>query len=253
VQAVHLCPAGHSGRHPGPVAVSVDVAPEPLGEMRSLRSRPNQRHLAAQDVHKLRQLVQVGDAQPASQPRAVPRGHGPRGVRIVVTGQGAQLPDHRTPVLADNPDLTEQRRLTGLQPDRDGQQRQQGKRDHQRGDRDEQVETPLQAPGGRRAGRSGAWAPGWQFRDNRPSLCSGGRPGPALDRQPGACSGSRPSLTCGNQFVPLGRSTLAAPVPHGTLAVAGSDHRPAAAVALRMPPALLASRAATAVAACREP
>src|SRR5689334_18036058 len=56
-QTVDLGPTRHSGLHPLAVAVSIDVLAEELRQLRPLRSRPDEAHLAADDVHELRDLV----------------------------------------------------------------------------------------------------------------------------------------------------------------------------------------------------
>src|ERR1044071_4888361 len=69
-EAVDLGPAGDAGLDAVAVAVAADVGLEQLDELRALRARAHQRHVAAQDVEELRQLVEGRAAQQPPDPGA---------------------------------------------------------------------------------------------------------------------------------------------------------------------------------------
>ena len=85
-----------------------------------MRARPDQGHLAAQHVDQLRQLVQAGAAQPASDrgdPRVVgARLHEPR---AGVVAHGAELQQLEHIVVEALARLAEQGGTGRVQPDRD--------------------------------------------------------------------------------------------------------------------------------------
>src|SRR5215218_3826746 len=69
-QPLHLRPAGQTGLDAMAVAVAVDVLLEGADEVRALRARPDDRHVAAQDVEELRQLVERQAAHDLADARA---------------------------------------------------------------------------------------------------------------------------------------------------------------------------------------
>jgi hypothetical protein len=129
------------------VPVALDLRAELLHERRTLGARTHQRHVAAQHVPQLRQLVQAGAAQDlADTGDAVIGGDIPRVVAVGVDPHGAELQQlERMAVLAD-PDLAEQHRPWARHLDRHGQRRQHRCRQDQQQARHGDVEGPLGLP-----------------------------------------------------------------------------------------------------------
>src|SRR5262245_49529985 len=101
--AVHLRPAGDAGLHLVPQHVLRDPVLELLDEERTLRTGADDRHVAAEHVPELRQLVDVVAPQPAADRR---------GARVVVSrpdGAARVLGIHwHRPELIDSKGLTVQ-------------------------------------------------------------------------------------------------------------------------------------------------
>ena len=144
MEPVHLGPPGQARGHPVPVVVARDLAAKALSEIGPLGPRPDQRHLPAQHVHQLRELIQVRGTQPLTQRGKLPRRHHPAGIGIVVLTESAELDNLCGAPVARDPDLAEEHRMTAPQPDDESQrtkQRGQGDQQHSGGDH---VEGPLQ-------------------------------------------------------------------------------------------------------------
>jgi len=110
------------------------------GEGRRLRSRPDQRHVAAQDVQQLRQLVEAAGPQELAGPgdaQVVGRSH----LRTAgARSHGAELvDDERHPALSE-PHLPEQHRPGAAAAHGERHQREHRQQQQQRGQRDDHVE-----------------------------------------------------------------------------------------------------------------
>ena len=139
-----LRPAGDPGQHLEPAPLPVGV---PLDLVAERRPRPDQAHVAADDVPELRQLVERGAAEEAAGARDP-------AVALVDRVAGALLlgaDDHRpqlqelevAAVLADA-GLLEEDRAAVVELDRERGGREQRARDRQPGARDRDVERAIQ-------------------------------------------------------------------------------------------------------------
>ena len=105
--AVHLRPAGDAGLHLVAQHVLRDLVLELRDEMRPLRARPDDRHVAAQHVPELRQLVDVRAAQELAERRHAAdrrslRPHRP-GLALGVVVHRAELDDRERLAVEAHP------------------------------------------------------------------------------------------------------------------------------------------------------
>src|SRR5262249_34175761 len=128
----------HREAPPLPLVVAGD-------DERHLRSRADERHLAAQHVPQLRQLVEAGRAQPApggGDARVATRGRRWR-LGVGVAGHCAELPHAETPAVAADALLREERRAGAPAADAPGAPEQERRQRDQRGEGHAEVEGAL--------------------------------------------------------------------------------------------------------------
>src|SRR3989442_2949482 len=113
VAELDLGPAGDAGPHRVTLVVVRDHLAQLLDEVRALRARSHEAHLALEDVDDLGQLVEAElpqDAAEPGDPRVVlgPRPHRPRG-RFGVDPHRAELVEVEDPPAQADPALAEER------------------------------------------------------------------------------------------------------------------------------------------------
>ena len=151
--------SGNAGAYREPAGESRHRTLDPRRDLGTLGARPDQAHLAPQHVDDLRQLVEVVAAQHPPDPGrahiAPRREHGsarPLGVRH----HGAELEHREHGPAAPQPALAVQHRRAVVEKDGDGDggpEREPQRPEQGNGQSDErEVEGPLVAPAGRRAG-----------------------------------------------------------------------------------------------------
>ena len=100
VGVAHLRPPGHAGPHAVAKTVKRNRPTEALDELRTLRTRTNQAHVADEHVPQLRQFVEPGASEEATDGRDAPVvGRSPHGagVRFGVGAHRAELVNHERP------------------------------------------------------------------------------------------------------------------------------------------------------------
>jgi hypothetical protein len=144
--AADLGPAGHPG-------LELEAAALPLGVQGDLgregRPRPDDRHLAAQDVHQVRKLVQRESTQEAAgrrHARVALDDSGSDSDRIGSRAHRSQLPHVELLAADPDPPLPVDDRPARAQLDRQRRQRQQRGEQDQRDDRDRDVDGSRQPP-----------------------------------------------------------------------------------------------------------
>ena len=143
---------GNPGPHPQPFAELRQLALDPRGELRALRSRSDQAHLAPEDVDDLGQLVEVEASQHAAEAGAArvalasPDGSG---AGLGVGHHGAELEDGEHPAPGPEPALAVEHRAAVLEADGerdDGNEKQpQRPEEDQREGDERQIERALVA------------------------------------------------------------------------------------------------------------
>eukprot|EP01136_Pigoraptor_vietnamica_P003704 Opistho-1_new@33256 len=147
---VDLRPAGDARPHDMAVAVERQFLLIPFGEHFRLGPRPDPAHLAAQDVHDLRQLVDARPAQEPAEPgdaRIIVAGHrrAPRILGHFAASHRAEL-EHRerAPAIA-HAGLAEERRAGRFSPDRNGDNHEDRQQRDQRQRRGNHIDDVLQS------------------------------------------------------------------------------------------------------------
>ena len=145
VALAHLRPAGQPGLDEVPARPVRHAAAQLLEELGTLRPRPHQRHLAAEDVPQLRKLVE---------PRSAHEGAGRRDARVVgprpdglarTLGVGAHRPelvDRECLAVLAEPDLAQEHR-SRRPPHEQREQREEREREHAQHQRSGDVHRPL--------------------------------------------------------------------------------------------------------------
>jgi hypothetical protein len=166
--AVDLGPAGDPGADRQPSQLALGVLRDLV---RQRRARPDDRHLPAQDVDEVRQLVERRAAQELADPRdaRVALVDGQAGADVLGAGDHrAQLEDvELVAVLADAP-LAVDHAAARLQPDRQRREREQRRRQHERRPGQRDVE---RAAGHQRVPSAGSQPAGvpWRSQSHRPT------------------------------------------------------------------------------------
>src|SRR5580704_8450345 len=148
--AVDLCPAGDAGLDAMACEIAVDrLVEQPALQLalNGVRTGADQREIALENhVEKLRQLVEAGFADEASDPcnAAVVLGHDLGRQRIgMLVVQRAELEDVDTLVVEAEPLLAKQHRTRAVDPDRERDQRHHRQCRQQGQDADDVVEQPF--------------------------------------------------------------------------------------------------------------
>ena len=118
-----------AGPHSQPVPIAGDRLGQHADELRPLGTRAHQRHLAFEDVEKLRQLVQMELAKHVPQerdPRIVRLGPHRAGGRLGVLPHGADLVHQEPVAVLAYPRLSVYARSPRREPHQDHQQRDHG-------------------------------------------------------------------------------------------------------------------------------
>ena len=148
-QTVDLCPAGDARLDLVAAEIAVDHRRVLLVEGNRVRSRPDDRHLAAEHIDELRQLVKRQPAQDAphpGHPRVVGRHLPKRGRwgRARLDSQRAELEERENLLIATMARLAIDHRPRAVQLDEQGDQ-QKGRREHDQGHGgNRQVDRPLE-------------------------------------------------------------------------------------------------------------
>src|SRR5258708_40142513 len=128
-EVVELSPAGYPRADLVPGRVSLDLLLEQGGEMRALRSRPHQAHLATQHVEDLGHLVEAGSAHETANPGdagVVPAGEDGTGLSFGVRDHGAEFVGGERPPSLAHTLLPVDHRAGRVEPDGDRDDRHQG-------------------------------------------------------------------------------------------------------------------------------
>jgi hypothetical protein len=165
---VDLRPAGDAGLDGEPPALAPGVARDLHGDR---GPRADDRHLAAQHVDEVRQLVEARPAQQAPDTRDARVALRDRQAAADVLGAGdhrPQLEDVEGLAVAADAALAVDRRPRGLQADRQDRHQQQRRGEHERERRDDDVEQP---PSHQRVPSGGAQPTGvpWRRWSNSPA------------------------------------------------------------------------------------
>src|SRR5215207_8815748 len=139
-QSLHLRPPGQAGLDAVAVAVAVDVLLEGANEVRALGTRPDDRHVAAQDVEQLRQLVERQTAHDLPDARAAVDALDAAGRLAVLRhelGLGRRRDAHRAEL--EHVELAAVEADAALaEEDRTGRAEAHGEREHAERDREDQ-------------------------------------------------------------------------------------------------------------------
>ena len=147
VVACNLRKARNTGLNRKPLGVARDLLFEGGDELGALGSRADYAHLAHENVHELRQLVDLGAAQEPSDlgdTGVVLAGDDGACDALGVYSHGAQLVDLIRLVVDGKSRLLEEYGASVLGLDEDGADEEDRRREHECKDGDEQVEDPLE-------------------------------------------------------------------------------------------------------------
>lgn len=125
---IDLSPSGNAGFHRLATIIVVDELAVILVMGEGVRARPDQRHVALENIDELRQLVDAGPAKPAADPRhpAVVALRLLNDASVLHDFHGSELDDLEGMAVEAPAALPEEDRAAGIELDRKGNEDQQG-------------------------------------------------------------------------------------------------------------------------------